>query len=470
MKVLFRVFLLSILGFLTLENGASAQTAISVTPRNTAPGATVSASISTATSAVPWTPEYFPAQNLSIGPASAARMQPLSSDLMLTNYDATTPIHDWHFYFQAGGLLVYAPAERFTLPGNSGFVDSVKIVFDAITGDSITVVLDPDTLYTTAAGDFHFVNIFTPTATRFAGVTLPIPVTSGALTLNLAFPHVPVTKDFHVVVFPRFVVNGTQINFTSQFTLRADSEATRTPTADNAYSTFIGLNLQNSQQTTGIMDGYFIPSGDAGPLYTNFDVEAFVSEPSSTLSLSSTSYDFGDVAIGSSPSSFAFKLSNNSASDVTITDISISPAGTDFTAPTPVTPFLLKAGKSTFVTAGFAPTSQGPQSATVTLMMDDGSSLQIALTGTGVASGVSPIAPLDQALTIFPNPAASSFQIQSGEAISRVELLDLLGRTVLSQKLSGNGVLDVSRLEPGRYEAVLTTPNGVSMQPVVVER
>jgi hypothetical protein len=468
MKVIYRVFLLSILVYLTQNTVVLAQT-VSVSPESSAPHATVSASLSSATSTMPWMPEYFPAQIPRFGPIPKPGMQPLSSDLMLTNFDATAPVHDWHFYFQAGNLLVYAPAERFTLPTDSGFVDSVKIVFDAISGDSITVLLDPDTLYTTSAGEFHFVNIFSTTAQRFAGVTFPVPAASGAFTLNLVFPHVPVTKNFHVVVLPRYTVNGTQINFTSQFSLRADSEATRTPTADNAFSTFLGINLQTSQSTTGIMDGYFVPAGDAGPLYTNFDIQAFVSTPTSTLTLSSTSHDFGNVLIGSSPS-FGFKLSNNSANPVTITDISLSPAGTDFTAPTPIPPFPLKAGGSTFVTADFSPTSEGPQSATMTLTMDDGSTLQIALSGTGVASGVSPITPLDQSLSVFPNPASSSLQIQSGEPVTRVEVLDLLGRTVLSQELSGNRTLDVSRLEPGRYEAVVHSASGVVTAPVIIQR
>ncbi|MFI5202136.1 MAG: T9SS type A sorting domain-containing protein [Candidatus Kapaibacterium sp.] len=78
-------------------------------------------------------------------------------------------------------------------------------------------------------------------------------------------------------------------------------------------------------------------------------------------------------------------------------------------------------------------------------------------------------AALPEPIRLYPNPAASSIHIEAGERISRVELLDLLGRTVLSQTLDGNGSLDVSRLEPGRYEAVVHTASGIVTEPVIVQ-
>jgi Secretion system C-terminal sorting domain len=74
-----------------------------------------------------------------------------------------------------------------------------------------------------------------------------------------------------------------------------------------------------------------------------------------------------------------------------------------------------------------------------------------------------------EGLSIFPNPASTSIQIQSGEAISSVDLLDLLGRPVLSQKLGGNGALDVNRLEPGRYLAVVHTAGGIVTAPILIQ-
>jgi len=400
-------------------------------------------------------------------------MQPLSSDLSYNYFDPSAPVHDWTFPIVASPLFAYAAAERFTLAADSGFVDSVKIAMDGWQGDTITVLLDPDTLFTTQGGaQFHFVNIFSSSVQRFAGVTIPVSG-AGQGILNVNFPHVQVTKDFHVVILSHVSYNSSthNWNYSSQFALRADSEAVRTPAAENARASYLGINLSTNGSTTGILDGAFTPSGETTPLYTNFDIQAFVSEPASTLSLSSTSHDFGNVVLGS-PASFGFKLSNNGASDVTITAVSISQAGTDFTVPTPVPPFLLKAGKSTFVTAGFSPTSEGQQSATATLTMDDGTTLQIGLSGTGEASGVAnPGTPSDEALTVVPNPASTVVHfagIPKAEE-QNVELLDLLGRTVLSQKLSAGGTLDVSRLEPGRYEAIVHSASGMVTAPVIIQ-
>ncbi|MFI5202134.1 MAG: T9SS type A sorting domain-containing protein, partial [Candidatus Kapaibacterium sp.] len=322
---------------------------------------------------------------------------------------------------------------------------------------------------------YHFANIYDPNVLPLSKTVVYIGNinTQGSLQLTVKYASLAVPKNFHVIVEPRIVANGTQLTPTSSFVLRGDSEAIRTRTADNTHSTFLDLHLtQTLTFSNWVIDSFFIFTGDAAPLFSNFDIQTFVSTPSSTLSLSSTSHDFVDVVLGS-PASFGFKLSNNSASNVTITDVSISPAGTDFTVPTPVTPFLLKAGKSTFVTAGFAPTSQGPQSATVTLAMDDGTTLQIALSGNGVASGVAdPGTPSEKALTVVPNPASTviHFAGLSKAEQQSVDLLDLLGRTVLSQKLDGSGTFNVSRLEPGRYEAVVHTAGGMVTEPVIIAR
>ncbi len=73
-------------------------------------------------------------------------------------------------------------------------------------------------------------------------------------------------------------------------------------------------------------------------------------------------------------------------------------------------------------------------------------------------------------LEVFPNPASSFLQIQGVSGTSNVELLDLLGRTVLSSEINGNGKFDVSQLQPGRYEAIIHSSSGVTSAPVIIQR
>lgn len=289
MKVQLRAFLPFLLLFVILARTASAQTALTVT--NATIGSEPTSSAITAESMVPWLPEYFPAAQATFTPAGYAPAghvpaghpgyAPLAAADSLTYFDWTAPTHDWVFPFQAGTTLyVIAAAERFTLPTVDGYLDSINFLLDAVVGDSLTIAIYPDTTITTGAGPFHFVNIFSPTAQPFAELTIPITPASSSVNLKLRLPHVHVTKNFHAVLFPRIVNNAGTLTATSQFLIRGDSEAVHTPTTANAHSTFIGINLQGGSKTAGIMDGYFTPSGDVGPLYCNFAITAYVSTAS----------------------------------------------------------------------------------------------------------------------------------------------------------------------------------------------
>ncbi|MDP4199610.1 MAG: choice-of-anchor D domain-containing protein [Bacteroidota bacterium] len=470
MKVLLRTFLsFLVICFLSVGT-ASAQRTLTVTNATAGPEPTGSSTM--VQSGVPWLQESYPASQATVAPARQAGFAPLGATDSISYFDGTAPAHDWLFPFQAGNLYAVAAAERFTLPNDSGYLDSLNFLLDRIVGDSLTIAIYPDTVITTAGGPFHFVNIFSSTAKPFAALTIPAPQASGAVNLKFRFPHVLVTKNFHVVLFPRVVASGTNLTATSQFIIRADSEAVHTPSLSNAHSTFIGINLQGGTRTTGIMDGYFTPTGNALPLYLNFAITAWAQSnaPVPTLSLSRTSYDFGNVALGASPS-FGIKLSNTGSNDVAVTDIAVTQDGPDFSVPTPITPFVVKAGKNTFVSVKFAPTNLGPQSATAILTMDDGSTLQIALTGTGVANGgVDPTGVDNSAVIVYPNPTANALRIDGAAEGATVELLDMLGRSVLRTKIVNEQPLDVSSLVPGRYEAVGHSGASLWKVPVIIQR
>ena len=291
-----------------------------------------------------------------VTPALSAPFSTLSSDEAISYFDPSTPTHGWLIPLTWANSELIGITERITLPTDSGYVDSVRIVFDAISGDSVSVALDPDTvvlqIYPIGLHEHLDATVFNTALNSFGNAVI-YPPQLRSDTVTVPFPHVMVPKNFHVVLVP---------SITSSFAIRGDSEATRARTLDNCHSTIIALN--GNQTTSNVIDSNLTPAGDTAPLFSNLYITAYV---------------------------------------------------------------------------------------------------------LSAASSVAPSNP-SSAISIFPNPASSSIQIQSGAAVSSIELLDLLGRTVLSQKLDGSGRLDVSRLEPGRYEAVIHSASGIETTPVIIQR
>ncbi len=289
-----------------------------------------------------------------LAPAPSAPFSTLSSDEAISYFDPSTPTHGWLIPLTWANSELMGITERITLPTDSGYVDSVRIVFNAISGDSVSVALDPDSvvlqIYPIGLHEHLDATVFNPALNAF-GHAVIYPPQLRSDTVTVPFPHVMVPKNFHVVLAP---------SITSSFAIRGDSEATRARTLDNCHSTIIALN--GNQTISNVIDSNLTPVGYTAPAFSNLYITAYVS---------------------SAPSSVA---------------------------------------------------------------------------ATNASSTIS----------IFPNPVSSSLRIQDGEAISRVDLFDLLGRTVLSQKLDGSGTLDVSGLEPGRYEAIIHTARGISTAPVLI--
>ncbi|HET6401043.1 MAG TPA: T9SS type A sorting domain-containing protein [Candidatus Kapabacteria bacterium] len=296
-----------------------------------------------------------------VTPMPEAPFSTLSSDVAISYFDPATPTHSWLIPSIWGSAEMIGLTQRITLSADSGYADSVRIVFDAISGDSVQVALDPDTvLFYSPLGEYYHLDatIFN-TALNSFGDAVIYPSKLSSDTVTVSFPHIAVPTNFHVELLPSFSQQG---SVTASFAVRGDSEATRARTVDNAHSTY--LIVSGNSALSGVLDSNITPPPDTVPIFSNLYVTAYVSNAPSRVAL--------------------WNASSN--------------------------------------------------------------------------------------VSIFPNPASSSIQIQSAEAISRVELLDLLGRTVLSQKLSGRGMLDVSRLEPGRYEAILHTAGGVVARPVMITR
>ena len=87
------------------------------------------------------------------------------------------------------------------------------------------------------------------------------------------------------------------------------------------------------------------------------------------------------------------------------------------------------------------------------------------------SASVSPGAP-SSSIELFPNPANArvSCECSPQVGLSQIELFDPLGRRVLTQSCTGSTQLDVTKLAPGRYEAICSTAQGVATLPVLIER
>ncbi len=262
---------------------------------------------------------------------------------------------------QLGPYDMVTYGERITLPGTSGLLDSLQVTLDTIVGDSVMVYLIPDTLYSTATGDVHLMNIFDPnTQTYLIGYIHQSDV-HGLTTVTFPMSHTAIgTQNFWIAVEPHF--DAVANSFTSVFRIIGDSEAIRGRTPDNCHSGFLAI-VNSNQFFSGSFDSTFIGAGGAA-IYSNFYIKAFVSASGSSVSNNSNEKD---------------------------------------------------------------------------------------------------------RLGAYPNPASNSILFEGiASGISNIEFLDVLGRSVLSTKAAGT--IDVSHLMPGRYEAIVHTPGGRTLLPVMIQR
>ncbi len=74
-------------------------------------------------------------------------------------------------------------------------------------------------------------------------------------------------------------------------------------------------------------------------------------------------------------------------------------------------------------------------------------------------------------ISVFPNPATSAISIQSDASIHQIELVNMLGAVVFSEKTDASNLkVDVSQFNPGMYFLRLQTDNGIVTRKVNVSR
>ncbi len=285
----------------------------------------------------------------------------LSADIPLGYFNSSIPSLGFGAPIQIGSYIVPTYGERITMPGSGGFLDSVQITIDSITGDSIDVYMIADTLYSTGAGTFHLMNIFDQNAQSFDVGYVHAAQVHGRSVVTLPVPHTEIpAQNFWIAVEPNF--DAVSRNFTNGYLVTGDSEEIVPRTTDNCRSGFLAL-LNTGQTLSAVLDSTFL-STTGVPLYSNFYITAFVSSQASGVS--------GSSAPGT--------------------------------------------------------------------------------------------------ISVFPDPASTFVNIQGTEGLATIELLDLLGRPVLSAQFDGEGKLDVGRIQVGRYQAVIHTTNRLITMPLVIQR
>ncbi len=194
----------------------------------------------------------------------------LSGAASWSYYDSQRPIIDWTCPAVYNPLTVVVFAERLTLPGHGALVDSVQVRMDSVWGDSIIVLLLPDTLYPSNLGfDIHLINIFDPSATALAKTTVAASDFKTHAFTTVAFPHVPVPREFYVG-FTSPIKNN---SFTGWYQLGGDSGVTHARTTDNMRSAYVAA--YSGSAYSGVVDSTFILTGASVPVFTNFYVKLF---------------------------------------------------------------------------------------------------------------------------------------------------------------------------------------------------
>ena len=148
----------------------------------------------------------------------------------------------------------------------------------------------------------------------------------------------------------------------------------------------IALNVTFSPSSTGQVSGIITVTSNATNPSLQIGTEGW-GVNTDVLTASPSSLSFGQMNVGSS-ATHSIVLSNPHPQSKTITALQLT--GTGFSVSGPSLPVTLATGQSVALNVSFAPTAAGPVNGSIFV---DGASLNLFLTGTGMAIGQLSIAP-----------------------------------------------------------------------------
>ncbi len=162
------------------------------------------------------------------------------------------------------------------------------------------------------------------------------------------------------------------------------------------------------------------------------------STTSASLTLNTSSIDFGNVSVGSSKNS-TITLTNSSASGgPSVTFSQVTAAGSSFTASTSALPIVLMPGVSSTITIAFAPKSAGAATGSLSIVVAGAADPStVSLAGTGVGTAQLAVAP--PALN-FGNVAVGSSANLSGTLTAGASSITVSSADWNGQGYSVNGI------------------------------
>lgn len=209
------------------------------------------------------------------GPSAAAPQA--APTVELSYFNSAAPTFAWPAPANFNPILIIGYSQRFTLPTESGFVDSIRIHIDTAIGGQIAVLLVPDTLATTGLGPLHLVDIFSG-KDAYGGGAIPVASIRSHAWNTFVLPHVAVPKEFHVLVAG--TIENQQV--TGAVFVTGDNEPARPLTTENARSGFVGVIMANGAGYSSILDGQLQPAGEDSALYSDLLITVFADTTQTT--------------------------------------------------------------------------------------------------------------------------------------------------------------------------------------------
>jgi hypothetical protein len=168
--------------------------------------------------------------------------------------------------------------QRFTLNSSSGYLDSIRIHFDSVSGDVLQVGVFRDYIGETSRGTFHLADYsFTGLLAR-TEIDLTDLDSLRDFWVTIPMEHLAVPKEFHIGVGANQITNGSD-EFTSMFRLMGERHIGQEATLDSRSDILLTQNFADF--TTDIFDGFFNFSGQS--LGIDFHIDAVVDENTSSV-------------------------------------------------------------------------------------------------------------------------------------------------------------------------------------------
>jgi hypothetical protein len=176
-----------------------------------------------------------------------------------------------------------------------------------------------------------------------------------------------------------------------------------------------------------------------------------------TLLASSSSLDFGNVAVGNSKS-MPLTVSNNGSQSATLQISQINVAGSVFHTSRVTLPMTLMAGQSAVVNVGFQPSAGGAASGSLSIVSTaTDPTITVPLSGMGLAKGSLGVSPASMS---FGNINVGSSQSQTGTLTAASSIV-----TVSSASWSGSGFSVSGITFPATISAGQSVPFTVTFAP-----